>query len=113
VVTFIQAAIGISPFEAVGLAIVIYKFVKRVKRNLNETMWSILSMRSFAIWTMMVWTMGFVTAFAVALMVFVLTSDIVTSLVYFLMMVGFVVFFWLIPFIIPAAEETIRKELSI
>ncbi len=111
-VTLIQAAMGADILLYLSIALEVYKFMKRVRGKLGEPAWSPQSTRAFQIWTWMTLMPGIPGALVLALLSFVLTRDIMTSLVYFALMAGLVVFVWLIPFTVPAAEETIRKKLE-
>jgi len=98
--------------DAVGLVFMAYRFLKRVRRKVDEPMWSHQSKKMFTLWTLMVFVPLMSLSFVCALVILFLTWNVGLSLATFVVWSGCAVFVWLIWAIVPSAQELVRECLE-
>jgi hypothetical protein len=98
------------PWILEGVAL-IYQFVKRLRRKLEEGPRSIESKKGFGIWTWVFFMPAMVLASVIAAALFFITRSIEASSTFLIFTVGCVVFVWLMPWTFPALGETVRDYL--
>ena len=99
--------------DALVIAIVfVYRFVRRVRGKLAEPVRNSLFIKYFALWTLMILIIPTLAASALAVMLFFWTESTVASLAFFALWVVLALFVWLMPWVVPALEETVREYLK-
>lgn len=105
--------IGIGDILTIrDIVLAVYKFVRRVQGKLREAAWGLQAMRSFGIWTWIVFSVGMPVTFVFALLSIVLTRNLMMGLAYFAVWTVLLLFLWLSPFTVSALKDMIHKTFE-